>query len=349
MSPDPLERDVLLIVPTHDHATTLGLAVRSALEQSVTDLDVVIVGDGVGDDTRAVARELVSTDDRVRFLDEPKSPSRAEATRHAVITASGARIVTYLGDDDLLLPDHVETMQGLLADHDFAHPFPIVIDDDDRLRALPTDLGDPRCVEWHLHPGHNTVSLTGAAHTMAAYRRLPRGWHTPPPGRWPDHYMWEQFLRVPDLRVVTSRRSTTVKLPASLRHGLDAVTRGATLQAWWDRMHRPGFRAWWDAEVEEAVRRGAIELFMDRVVLSDQLQETQATVTDLRTDVARTVDGLDAATRMVRELEEENAARRSEATLVRAHLEEMQATRTWRLHDRLMRNPLLRRALARHR
>ena len=61
-----------MIVPTHDHASTLGLAVRSALAQTLGDIEVHIIGDGVGDETRAVVEHLVHDDTRVRFHDLPK-------------------------------------------------------------------------------------------------------------------------------------------------------------------------------------------------------------------------------------------------------------------------------------
>ncbi len=114
---------VLVIVPTHDHPWSLDLAVESALAQTVPNIDIVIIGDGVGDDTREVAARLLDADDRIRFIDRPKSPSRAEHTRHEVISSSDADFVTYLGDDDLLFPDHVETMAASPRAARFRSPF----------------------------------------------------------------------------------------------------------------------------------------------------------------------------------------------------------------------------------
>lgn len=266
----------MVVVPTHDHASTLPLAVRSALEQTVPDLDVVVIGDGVGDDTRAAVADLCRADRRVRFVDRPKSMGRNEAARHEIVGAATAPIVTYLGDDDLFLPHHVETMAALLADHDFAHPFPIFIGSDGHLIARPTDLSDPRCVAWHLHPRRNAISLTGAAHTTALYQRLPAGWRPAPPARWSDHYMWEQIFCVPDVRLVTSRLATTIKPPASMRVALSAEQRRSELARWWDRMHEPGFAAWWDDAVDSAVRRVAVDAFRDGFDLSDALEAERA-------------------------------------------------------------------------
>jgi hypothetical protein len=326
--------EVLVVVPTHDHASTLDLAVRSVLEQTVTDLDVVVVGDGVGDDTRAVMADLVDGDERVRFVDR-----RGEQARHEVITASGAPVVTYVGDDDLLLPDHVATMLELLVDHDFAHPYPVMVGPDGGLQVLPSDLSDPDCVAWHLHPNHNTVSLTGAAHTVDLYRRVPEGWQAPPPGRWPDHHMWEKFLRLPGARFATSPRSTTIKPPAT-GSSATAEERRAGLVVWWERMHRPGFRQEWDAEVEEAIRRSAIRTFMDQQVLREQAQELSDGVLALREHAGAVEADRDRVVLERDELVERLAATNDELDAIRA-------TRTWRWHDRVTANPAVRRLYGR--
>jgi GalNAc5-diNAcBac-PP-undecaprenol beta-1,3-glucosyltransferase len=170
---------VLVIIPTHDHPWSLDLSVESALVQTFENLDIVIIGDGVGDDTRDVVAGLLNRDDRIRFVDAPKSPSRSERVRHDVICSSDADVVAYLGDDDLFFPDHVESMAALLDRYDFAHPVSVCVDGNDVLTAFPADLSDPDCVEWHLQHGWNTIGLTGVAHSSEMYRRLPRGWTEP--------------------------------------------------------------------------------------------------------------------------------------------------------------------------
>jgi uncharacterized damage-inducible protein DinB len=167
-------------------------------------------------------------------------------------------------------------MIGLLDEHDFAHPLPIFIGPAGNLIACPTDLADPRCVAWHGHPRHNTISLTGAAHTTALYRRLPAGWRPAPPGRWSDHFMWEQIFSVPGVRLATGRRATTIKPPANVRKEMSAAARGEELAAWWDRVHEPNFAAWWDEAVERAVRRTAVDAFRDVVELREALERERA-------------------------------------------------------------------------
>jgi glycosyltransferase involved in cell wall biosynthesis len=59
-----------VIIPTHDHADLLRVAVRSVHAQSLGDYHVFIVGDGMDAATRAVASELADHP-RVRLFDMP--------------------------------------------------------------------------------------------------------------------------------------------------------------------------------------------------------------------------------------------------------------------------------------
>jgi glycosyltransferase involved in cell wall biosynthesis len=328
----------MVVVPTHDHASTLPLAVRSALEQTVADLDVVVIGDGVGDDTRGVMAELCRADGRVRFVDRTKGSGRNEAARHEVVSAASAPAVTYLGDDDLLLPGHVETMLGLLAEHDFAHPFPIVIGVDGDLVAYPTDLSDERCVAWHRYPNRNTVSLTGAAHKMELYRRLPAGWRPAPPGRWSDHFMWEQIFSVPGVRLVTGRRATTIKQPADARPGMNATARRAELVRWWERMHEPGFVEWWDAAVDDAVWRVAVGRYRDSFDLADALQREEERRRAAELSIAATEQSIAAK-------DADHVRIVAERDALQQRLCLIEGTRTWRVRELLIRTPVVRRLM----
>jgi GalNAc5-diNAcBac-PP-undecaprenol beta-1,3-glucosyltransferase len=51
-----------ILIPTHDHGPLVGLAIESALAQTVEDLEVLLVGDGVPEITREVVGELAVRD-----------------------------------------------------------------------------------------------------------------------------------------------------------------------------------------------------------------------------------------------------------------------------------------------
>jgi hypothetical protein len=298
-----------VLIPTHDHAATLDLAVRSALEQTVEEIEVLIVGDGVGDDVRAVASGLLREDERVRFLDLPKGPNHGEVHRGTAIEGTEAEIVCYLCDDDLLLPEHVESMRELLGEADLAHSQNGFFDPDGAWHHIFADLAAPACREWVLQPGQNVIALTGTAHTAAAYRRLPHGWRTTPEGHWPDHYMWQQFLAQPWVRAATAPRVTALQFPTHLggREEWSPARRRAELEGWRADLARPEGRALLAKAIGAAVRDQATAEWMRREQLEAELGEMKS----LRAEAV------------------------AEAVELAAHLHGIEATRTWRLRNRL--------------
>ncbi len=345
-----------VVVPTHDHAATLDLAVRSALAQSVQAIEVLVVGDGVGDDTRDVVAGLRHHDDRVRFLDLPKGPHHGEVHRGTAIMGSEAEVVCYCCDDDLLLPDHVADMRDALAGADLVQGLNGYIEPGGGWQPYFGDLGSATCREWVLRPDRNVISLTGTAHTAAAYRRLPHGWRTTPAGRWPDHFMFQQFLAEPWVRAATVARVTALQFPSHLggRADWSPARRRAELEHWLAAAGEPGFRARFDAEVLATLSRvsTAQYLELDRYQAVAVFMDQRAV--ELVERAARSEEGRAAADGRAREAagraaaaEAAVAAASAETDRVRADLTTVTATRTWQLRSWALRSGLVRRMIRR--
>jgi GalNAc5-diNAcBac-PP-undecaprenol beta-1,3-glucosyltransferase len=223
-----------IVVPTHNHGPLITRAVRSALEQTVRDVEVFIIGDGATDATRAAAAELLS-DPRVRYFDHPKSQRRGELYRHAALAEAQGTIVCYLSDDDLWFPDHVETIYQLLEDADFAHALPISVTPRGTLSAWTVDLGLPIYREKLLQEVIS-MPLTCCAHTLAFYRRLPYGWRITPEGSHSDRYMWQQMLGLDDCRVASCRQPTVLIFPSVHRLGWTLGQRMTETDHWIPRL-----------------------------------------------------------------------------------------------------------------
>ena len=93
-----------VVIPTFDHGPLLEYSLASALRQTVPDIEVFIIGDGVPDVTRQIVARAVRQDPRVRFFDNPKGARRGEAHRHRALAEAKGSIVCYLSDDDLGRP-----------------------------------------------------------------------------------------------------------------------------------------------------------------------------------------------------------------------------------------------------
>jgi GalNAc5-diNAcBac-PP-undecaprenol beta-1,3-glucosyltransferase len=222
----------------------LALAVESILAQTVADLEVFIMGDGVDEPTRAVIQDLMWRDARVRFFDHPKHERRGETHRHAALAEARGRIVCYLCDRDLMLPEHVETMARLLQNADFAHSLLTLMQTDGTLLYRTwidlAHLPDRQWAAREFRP-ENGIPLSFAAHTLAMYRKLPCGWHTTPKPHFTDIYMWQQFLAQPDCRAASGTMPTILSFPRWLRKEWTIEQKRLEIERWLDKSRAPGW------------------------------------------------------------------------------------------------------------
>jgi glycosyltransferase involved in cell wall biosynthesis len=104
---------VSVIIPTYNRAHTITDAIRSALAQSFTDLEVIVVDDGSTDGTEARVREIA--DARVRYVRQAnRGPA---AARNFGVKAARRPLVAFLDSDDLWKPAKLEREVGFLAAH----------------------------------------------------------------------------------------------------------------------------------------------------------------------------------------------------------------------------------------
>lgn len=104
MAPTPL---FSVIIPTYNWSSALHLALESVRDQSLSDFEVVVVGDGCTDDSEAIVDAF--GDERFHWSNLAENyGSQWAANNHALERARG-RYVAYLGHDDLWWPTHLET------------------------------------------------------------------------------------------------------------------------------------------------------------------------------------------------------------------------------------------------
>jgi GalNAc5-diNAcBac-PP-undecaprenol beta-1,3-glucosyltransferase len=232
-----------VLIPTHNHVGTLRHAVASVQQQSLQDFELFIVGDGVGDPTRAVVAELSAADRRIHFFDFPKGPRKGEIHRHQALQRARGRFVAYLGDDDVWMPNHLDVLDALLEDADFGHTMQVGIDAQGQIVTMAADLQNAAFRNRMITELFNRFDLTFAGHTLAAYRRLPHGWRTTPPEfPWTDLYMWRQFLAEPWCRARSAMIPTGINTWTHLRPHLSDQERADDLAQWRAQAALPAFR-----------------------------------------------------------------------------------------------------------
>ncbi|MFO0702347.1 MAG: glycosyltransferase family A protein [Candidatus Andersenbacteria bacterium] len=229
-----------VLIPTFDHGATLRYSVASVLQQTVADIEVLIVGDGMPPQAAAAAREVAASDGRVQLFEFAKGPRHGEIHRHEVLQHARGPIVCYHSDDNLMLPTHVERMEQLLEQADLAHAPLLMVAPDATITPVVCDLQLP-FYRSHILTSTNRVSLSSMAHTLAAYRRLPHGWRTTPPGTPTDQYMLQQFLAEPWVRAVSGTTPTTLHFGSPERTNLTHEQRLEELARWSARLRDPEF------------------------------------------------------------------------------------------------------------
>lgn len=91
-----------MVVITYNDAARLPRAVRSVLDQSLRNVEVIISDDASTDDTERVARELQREDPRVRYLRADVNSGGCGRPRNSGVAAARAPYVMFLDSDDRL-------------------------------------------------------------------------------------------------------------------------------------------------------------------------------------------------------------------------------------------------------
>jgi sugar O-acyltransferase (sialic acid O-acetyltransferase NeuD family) len=112
--PGAHEPVVSVLMASFNHETYVAEAIQSALDQTLRDLELVIVDDGSTDGTVGAIRSF--HDPRIRFTSLDRNHGLAVAKRRALAMATGT-YVAILNSDDAFLPDKLEKQVRVLQDH----------------------------------------------------------------------------------------------------------------------------------------------------------------------------------------------------------------------------------------
>jgi glycosyltransferase involved in cell wall biosynthesis len=326
---------VSVLMPAHNRADVIGLAVASVLRQTEPDFELLVVGDGCTDDTI----ELVSRvgDPRIRIFDLPKAPYFGYANRNVALKEARGRHVAFAAHDDLLLPDHLERTLQVLDEPgvEWAYSRPLWVSTDGVIVPSGTNLANADELEFFMTRG-NTIPASCVVYPRDCLARY---------GYWPEDVPvaadWAHWKRI--VAGAGSRNIRYVPEPTCLH--FSAIWRGsrhasvpeigtaldvADASGWWPaalrfdvppgvpeqrvvaaRLDRDGMR--WVEELRAGVRA-----VLDRLAWDD--------LRDVRPQSTRTGRDLSAARERVSSLEEEIAAVRARLAQVEADAERERAT-----------------------
>jgi glycosyltransferase involved in cell wall biosynthesis len=156
-----------IAIPTHNRRETALLAARSALGQTRPPIEVVVLCDGCTDGTADAVRAV--GDSRLVAVELAKGPGYGYAHRNVALEAARGTVILWLGDDDLLLPDHLERIGERWdeGDVDIVTAPASVVHPDDRMEWLGEDWSVPRSRERLFVRNSNVMASVSIAVRLA--------------------------------------------------------------------------------------------------------------------------------------------------------------------------------------
>ena len=104
-SSEPL---ISVVVPVYNAAAFLKNTVGTIREQTLRDLEILLVDDGSRDDSADICRSLAQEDDRIRVFF--KENGGASSARNVGIKNACGKYIGFVDADDLILPDMYERL-----------------------------------------------------------------------------------------------------------------------------------------------------------------------------------------------------------------------------------------------
>ncbi|MEC4983872.1 MAG: glycosyltransferase family 2 protein [Oscillatoria sp. PMC 1068.18] len=114
-----MEPLISVVIPTYNRADLVKRAVQSALAQTISEIEVIVIIDGPHEETRLTLEEIA--DSRLRVIEKQTNQGCA-ASRKAGIDAAKGKWVAHLDDDDEWLPEKLAKQLKAVENSKYKYP-----------------------------------------------------------------------------------------------------------------------------------------------------------------------------------------------------------------------------------
>jgi GT2 family glycosyltransferase len=101
---EPPLPEISVVIPSYNHARYIAGAVKSVLDQTITDLEIIVVDDGSQDDSLSILKNF--TDPRLKVFTQSNQGAHAAINRG--LDLSSANLLAILNSDDQYHPQRLE-------------------------------------------------------------------------------------------------------------------------------------------------------------------------------------------------------------------------------------------------
>lgn len=103
---------VSVIIPSYNHGCYLYESVESVVNQTYSNIEIIIINDGSSDDTKVIANALMSEHKNIRFFD--REHEGIVNTRNFGLFVSSGKYILFLDGDDKIHPDFLKETVAIL-------------------------------------------------------------------------------------------------------------------------------------------------------------------------------------------------------------------------------------------
>lgn len=107
---------ISVIIPVYNVEKYISDSIKSVLNQTYNNLEIILVDDGSTDGSSAICDKIADTDSRVKVIH--KQNGGVSSARNAGIDACTGEYVTFMDPDDYIDLDMYEIMLNQIIDHD---------------------------------------------------------------------------------------------------------------------------------------------------------------------------------------------------------------------------------------
>lgn len=111
---------VSVIIPVFNSALYLAKTLDSVVQQSFTDMEIIVVDDCSTDDSRQVVRGFVDRDERVKLIKLNSNSGSPAKPRNVGIEHASGRFLAFLDSDDIWHQRKLEIQLGVMSKHELA-------------------------------------------------------------------------------------------------------------------------------------------------------------------------------------------------------------------------------------
>lgn len=107
---------VSVVISCYNAAKSVAKSVNSMREQTLRDIEIILINDGSKDATLEVLRDLAAQDDRIRVIDNVENIGLS-ASLNRGIRAAESELIARMDADDFALPQRLERQYEFMMEH----------------------------------------------------------------------------------------------------------------------------------------------------------------------------------------------------------------------------------------